>query len=92
MPFKGFLCTLQSSISDLHAALVEMNITQLSDDLLELNLVELDKEVKLINFYLKKHETSVTNESDKCLFNFGPVRVGNYLQVGPYYFSSIFSK
>ena len=46
MPFKEFLCTLQSSMADLHTALVEVNIAQLSDDLLELNLVELDKEVK----------------------------------------------
>ena len=46
MPFKEFLCCLQSVISDLHAALVKVNVTQLSDDLLELNLVELDNEVK----------------------------------------------
>ena len=51
MPFKEFLCTLESSISDLHAALVEVNIAQLSDDLLELNLVELDKEVEVRMLY-----------------------------------------
>ena len=51
MPFKEFLYTLQSSISDLHAALVEVNIAQLSDDLLELNLVELDKEVEVHMLY-----------------------------------------
>lgn len=45
MPFKEFLCALQSSISALHAALVQVNVAQLSDDLLELNLVELDNEV-----------------------------------------------
>ena len=52
MPFKEFLCTLQSSISNLHAALVEVNIAQLSDDLLELNLVELDKEVEFHVLYI----------------------------------------
>ena len=51
MPFKEFLCTLQSSMADLHTALVEVNIAQLSDDLLELNLVELDKEVKTSEAY-----------------------------------------
>lgn len=60
MPFKEFLCTLQSSMADLHTALVEVNIAQLSDDLLELNLVELDKETKssIVSEIWEKLQTS----------------------------------
>ncbi|KAK2548545.1 N-alpha-acetyltransferase 25 [Acropora cervicornis] len=60
MPFKEFLCTLQSSMADLHTALVEVNIVQLSDDLLELNLVELDKETKssIVSEIWEKLQTS----------------------------------
>ena len=54
MPFREFLATLQSSMTDLHAALVDVNIAQLSDDLLELNLVELDKEVRSLSFIILK--------------------------------------
>ena len=37
---------LKSSLTSLHSALVEVNVSQLSDELLELDLVELDNEVK----------------------------------------------
>lgn len=60
MPLKEFLCTLQSSMADLHTALVEVNIVQLSDDLLELDLVELDKETKssIVSEIWEKLQTS----------------------------------
>ncbi|XP_068748503.1 N-alpha-acetyltransferase 25, NatB auxiliary subunit-like isoform X1 [Montipora capricornis] len=60
MPFREFLATLQSSMTDLHAALVEVNIEQLSDDLLESNLVELDKETKssIVSEIWEKLQTS----------------------------------
>lgn len=45
-PFKEFLSMLKSSLTSLHSALVEVNVSQLSDELLELDLVELDNEVK----------------------------------------------
>ena len=45
-PFKDFLSTLKSCVSELHSALVEVNIAQLSEDILKLNLVELDNEVR----------------------------------------------
>lgn len=45
VPFKEFLSALKCSITEIHSALEEVNISQLSDELLELNLVELDNEV-----------------------------------------------
>lgn len=64
-PFKEFLSTLKSSITALHSALVEVNVSQLSDELLELNLVELDNEVKQSLFLLSTAYATGSNQYKK---------------------------